>query len=87
MRGPERVAGRVAERVAKTLYPYVKPRQGCPCTEHSSRPQVEAYHACRGRGQPETEDMHARKCLRPEAEGHLHAYMSKAKGRPRPRPA
>eukprot|EP00955_Chlamydomonas_euryale_P079225 363267-Chlamydomonas_euryale.AAC.20 len=31
--------------------------------------------------------MHARKCPRPEAEGHLRACMSEAEGRPRPRQA
>eukprot|EP00955_Chlamydomonas_euryale_P096457 365012-Chlamydomonas_euryale.AAC.6 len=51
------------------------------------RPQFEAYHACRGRGRPETEDVHARprKCLRHEAEGHLCACMSEAEGRGRGR--
>eukprot|EP00955_Chlamydomonas_euryale_P055793 356220-Chlamydomonas_euryale.AAC.1 len=32
-----------------------------------ARHTVWAYHACRGRRRPETEDMHARKCPRPEA--------------------
>eukprot|EP00955_Chlamydomonas_euryale_P084731 364001-Chlamydomonas_euryale.AAC.5 len=35
MRGPERL-------------PRVKPRRGSPRTKHVSRPQVEAFHACRG---------------------------------------
>eukprot|EP00955_Chlamydomonas_euryale_P082877 363776-Chlamydomonas_euryale.AAC.2 len=70
-----------------SVYPYVKPRRDGPCTKHASRPQVEAYPPCRGRGRPETEDMHVRKCPRPEAEGHLRACMSEAEGRPRPRQA
>eukprot|EP00955_Chlamydomonas_euryale_P088880 364418-Chlamydomonas_euryale.AAC.21 len=49
-----------------SVYPNVKPRDG-PCIKHSSRPQVEAYRACRGRGWPEARDMHARKC--PDAGG------------------
>eukprot|EP00955_Chlamydomonas_euryale_P074577 362070-Chlamydomonas_euryale.AAC.21 len=61
--------------------------RGGPCTKYVPRPQVEAYHACLGRGRPETEDMHARKCPRLEAEGHLCACMSSVSGRPRPRQA
>eukprot|EP00955_Chlamydomonas_euryale_P090995 364588-Chlamydomonas_euryale.AAC.15 len=75
MRGPERLPQCETEAgwsVHKTCVP---------------RPQVKAYHTCRGRDWPETEDMHARKCPRPQAEGHLHACMSEADGRPRLRQA
>eukprot|EP00955_Chlamydomonas_euryale_P084096 363925-Chlamydomonas_euryale.AAC.17 len=58
----------------RAFTPYVKPRQGDPCTKHSSRPRVEAYYACRGQGLPEAKDMHmhARKC--PGA-GGMHVYV------------
>eukprot|EP00955_Chlamydomonas_euryale_P083191 363810-Chlamydomonas_euryale.AAC.3 len=52
-----------------------------------SRPPFSAYYDYRGRGRPEAEDMHARKCPQPEAEGHLCACIIEAKGRPRPRQA
>eukprot|EP00955_Chlamydomonas_euryale_P077527 362959-Chlamydomonas_euryale.AAC.4 len=45
----------------------MEPWQSGPCTKHSLRPQVEAYHACRGRGRPEAGDKHACEC--PEAGG------------------
>eukprot|EP00955_Chlamydomonas_euryale_P110059 365977-Chlamydomonas_euryale.AAC.8 len=41
-----------------SVYPHVQPRRGDPCTKHSSRSQVEACHACRGRGRPSAWDMH-----------------------------
>eukprot|EP00955_Chlamydomonas_euryale_P050536 354575-Chlamydomonas_euryale.AAC.15 len=56
-----------------------------------SRPPVSAYHACGGRGRPETEDMHARKCPRPPASGmYVHACprpRAGRDGRDRPRPS
>eukprot|EP00955_Chlamydomonas_euryale_P045689 353214-Chlamydomonas_euryale.AAC.4 len=70
-----------------SLYLGVKLRRGGPCTKHVLRPQVKAYHACRGRGRPDTEDMHARKCPRPKVKGHVRACMSEAEGRPRQRQA
>eukprot|EP00955_Chlamydomonas_euryale_P070803 360870-Chlamydomonas_euryale.AAC.3 len=70
-----------------SVYPIVKPRRGGPCTKHVPRPQVETYHTCRGRGRHETEDMHARTCPRPQAEGHLLSCVSEAAGRSRPRQA
>eukprot|EP00955_Chlamydomonas_euryale_P052391 355138-Chlamydomonas_euryale.AAC.2 len=58
--------------------------RGGPCTKHVSRPQVEAHHACRGRGRPKTKDVHAHKCPRPEAEGrYVHACPRLRAGRGR----
>eukprot|EP00955_Chlamydomonas_euryale_P079061 363243-Chlamydomonas_euryale.AAC.10 len=72
MRGPERLPGTEAGwSVHKNM------RRG-----RRSRPVTS-----RGRGRPETEDMHARKCPRPEAKVHLRACMSEAECRSRPRQA
>eukprot|EP00955_Chlamydomonas_euryale_P017933 190899-Chlamydomonas_euryale.AAC.5 len=62
------------------------PRRGGPSTKYSLRPQVKAYHTCRGHGRPEARDMHVN-AIRPEAEGDVHVCMSEAEGRPRPRQA
>eukprot|EP00955_Chlamydomonas_euryale_P073736 361825-Chlamydomonas_euryale.AAC.2 len=67
--------------------------RGGPCTKHALRPQFQTYHACRSRGRPETEDMHARRC--PEARGRraftsMHVRgpgPSMDQGRLRPRQA
>eukprot|EP00955_Chlamydomonas_euryale_P101720 365366-Chlamydomonas_euryale.AAC.14 len=42
MRAPERL-------------PLCEQRRGGPCTKHASRPQIEAYYACRGQGRTEAE--------------------------------
>jgi len=43
-----------------------------------TRPTVSAYRACRGRGRPEAEDMHACKCPRPEAEPAASTHVLSA---------
>eukprot|EP00955_Chlamydomonas_euryale_P098527 365152-Chlamydomonas_euryale.AAC.6 len=74
-------------RGVPSVYPDAKPRQGGPCTKHSSSRRSRPITPAEAKASPRPRTcMHVRTPWS-SASGHLRACMSEAEGRPRSRQA